>query len=578
MRNLWKVGALSAVFGAVLGVGGCQDFDAAYEDCKSEGRCEPRPDGGTDDGGSDAGDGGDGGDIVDPEPTCTFVSDADEPDPEGRDLNCDGVDGVAAAGYFVDPVRGSDTNEGTQLLPLLTLNRALEMIRTTGASTGRTHVYLGVGTYNEPETVVTTPVSLHGGYKWNGPGDRYWSRFKSTAPTLVDGGTLAFTVRDVTDPGVLLDSLHIVSSDGLDGGASIAVRALDSSRFVLRNTVLEAGKGGQGQAGSLGANGQAGLDGPGGSTGGENTGGGGGRPLVAITCADGTSIGGAGGTGNPGGAGLPGAEGSPGLTPGGAGGYRKDAGCEVATCSCEGSAGDAGFTGSPGEMGNPGDAGAGSGIVKTGQWEPNQQGTNGTPGKLGAGGGGGGAGGSCNAPTSKIAGGSGGGGGGTGGCGGSGGKAGAGGGASIALLLSHADVTLANGTRLSTRGGGEGGAGGPGGLGGDGGIGGNGGPYTDNVQGTDSQLPTRKVNTVGGQGGMGGVGGPGGRGGWGGGGGGGPSVGVWCEDAGVTWNPSTVSIDPGLGGAGGHSDGGVDGAQGLKSRDLGCTFTEAVTP
>jgi hypothetical protein len=583
MRNLWKLGALSAVCGAVLGLGGgCQDFDAAYEACKNEGRCEPSTSGDGGDGGP--ADGGDAGPVdagPEPEPACTKESETDEPDPEGKDSNCDGVDGVASAGYFVDPERGEVGATGDQFHPLRTLGEALQRVASEGAATGRTHIYLGVGTYNESETIVTTPVSIHGGYRWYGPigpDVRYWSRFKSPTPTLINGGTLAVTVRGVTDPGVLLDSVNIFSADGLDGGASIALRAVDTSLRIY-NAHLEAGNGGQGRSGQQGQSGNMGFDGPEGSMGEENRGGSGGRPIDERGCFDGTSLGGGGGSGDTGRAGLTGEVGTPGNTPGGPGGARKDAGCEVATCFCEGWGGDAGVAGNTGDAGINGDAGFGFGLLtSTAEWQSNQQGVEGTSGKLGGGGGGGGGGGSCNVTTNKVAAGSGGGAGGTGGCGGFGGQAGEGGGASIALLLKHSTATLSNGTRLVAHRGGQGGAGGPGGLGGEGGRGGVGGPFTNSVQGTDSTLPTRKINTTGGQGGPGGNGGAGGRGGWGGGAGGGPSIGIWCDDAGVTWNPMTVTITQGLGGPGGQSDGGVNGAEGVSLRDLNCTFVDAGTP
>ncbi|RKG81283.1 DUF1565 domain-containing protein, partial [Corallococcus exercitus] len=257
MRNLWKVGALSAVFGAVLGMGGCSDFQAAYEGCQDAGRCGPQAneDGGSD-GGEDAGDGGDGGDTT--PPPCGDGG-VDYPDLTGFDNDCDGIDGVADAGYFVDPVRGrDDAYDGTRKKPFQTLARALREIRDGG--TGRNIVYLGTGTYNEPASVVDMPVSLYGGYTWRGEGNDYWDRFKDGGgSTFFDGGALAFTVRDVTDAGVLLDSLQIASANiGNDGGASVVLKVVNSVDTTLHATRLVAGTGGTGAAGSAGGVGASG--------------------------------------------------------------------------------------------------------------------------------------------------------------------------------------------------------------------------------------------------------------------------------------------------------------------------------
>ncbi|WP_199753680.1 hypothetical protein [Corallococcus sp. AB018] len=566
MRNLWKVGALGAVFGAVLSVGGCSDFDAAYENCQGEGRCGPQASG---DGGPDAGDAGDGGDVT--PPPCGDGG-VDYPDLTGFDNDCDGIDGVADAGYFVHPTDGRDDgNDGTRERPFQTLARALREIRDGG--TGRNIVYLGTGTYNEPAPVVDVPVSLYGGYTWRG--NQFWDRFKDGGgTTFFDGGTIPFTVRDVAGADVLLEGLTIASADALNAGEpSIALRVIGSQNVVLRKVFVAAGNGAPGSAGT---NGGVGLDGGAGNTGSDSSssisvGGNGG----ASSC-EATRVGGQGGGNLPTQPGDMGADGGPngGGGRGGDGGAQAlvtDAGCNDFECTCNAPGGAAGIAGAKGGNGSAGPGGTGDGAIAGGMWVAGASGQDGQPGKPGTGGGGGGAGGSCKAAATQIATGGGGGGGGGAGCGGQEGKGGGNGGASIALLVSDAQVTVEATTSLQTGTGGMGGRGGAGGQGGVGGAPGPGGKTMPPI--TGKALPgnpdTRDVRTTGGAGGQGGVGGEGGQGGPGGGGRGGPSVVSWCVNGGVTFESQPTYV-LGSGGAGGVSDGGVDGTEGISQFTVGC--------
>ncbi|QAT82254.1 putative lipoprotein [Corallococcus coralloides] len=584
MRNLWKVGALGAVFGAVLSVGGCSNFDAAFENCESEGRCGPQA---TGDGGTDAGDGGDGGDTT--PPPCGDGG-VDYPDLTGFDNDCDGIDGVADAGYFVDPTGGKDDgNDGTRERPFQTLDRALREIRDGG--TGRNIVYLGTGTYNEQAPVVDMPVSLYGGYTWRG--NQYWDRFKDGGgATFFDGGTHAFTVTDVTDAGVLLDSIHIASADAPDAGApSIALRAHHTADLRIHNTILEAGRGGAGEEGPQGGTGAQGAMGEGGGAAQGAISGSRGAGGISNCAVNDAGVGGAGGgcrnfeAGNPGLLGAPGVLGGS-STPGGNGG---DAGIRIETSSnifqCVGAPGLDGGDGINGTVGQAGAAGKGSGtlVLDAGTWQrtADQQAGSGFQGKMGAGGGGGGGGGTCSdedqIQSVNLAGAGGGGGGGGGGCGGLGGTGGGGGGASIALLLIDAHATLDANAQLVTRGGGAGGRGGVGGNGGPGGSGGTGGARARLDVPPPSGNPTREYSNYGGAGGSGGRGGAGGPGGVGGGGAGGPSVGVWCAlDAGFSFQLGS-EITLGNGGEGGASTGNP-GDIGAQSSSIDCYTVDAGTP
>ncbi|MCY1046415.1 hypothetical protein OV208_34240 [Corallococcus sp. bb12-1] len=572
MRNIWKVGALGAVFGAVLSVGGCQDFDAAYEKCVAEGRCGP-------DGGSAEGDGG----GRDAGPDCIPSSIPDQPDDQGIDSDCDGVDGVADAGYFVDPASGNDTTgDGSRERPFGTLAHALEQVRT--GNSGRTAIYLARGTYNEASTEVAVAVSLHGGYARRGTsGD--WGRF-TDGGTLIDGGPLAFTIRDLPDASVLLDGLHISSNDAPQGQPSIALRAIHLADLFLHNTVVEAGRGGRGTNGSAGDPGAQGAAGEDGGSANTTTGGSRGRGGTSSCSVSGSGAGGGGGRGvtsTAGETGLTGAGGTLGGGGGSAAGFTQTPSTNIYICA--GTEGILGGAGQAGDAGFPGDAGTGTGLLNAdaGVWEiqPAQSGAPGLAGVIGAGGGGGGSGGACSDPDldpGQRAGSGAGGGGGSGGCGGMPGGGGSGGGASIALLLIDAHAVVGNNSHLTTRGGGqggEGGQGGPGGAGGGGGDAGTGaniGPFNK-----ASPAPAGQYTTYGGAGGPGGRGGTGGTGGPGGGGAGGPSVGVWCSlDAGITLEDGGF-VTPADGGRGGESSGNP-GEQGAQSQYIDCVITDAGTP
>jgi len=554
MRNTWTLGAMGAALAAVLAAGGCYDFDAAQKRCRDEGRCEQQ---------------------VIPDAGCIPTSTSeDSPDDAFADSDCDGVDGRASSGLFVDPANGNDVSgTGTREAPLRTVGQALARLRQWDGGVP-TRLYLAGGTYAEGELVLDVPVSLHGGYSGRDGG---WGRTGEQVAVLDNGGATGLTVQGVTDAGIVLEYLRIRSADAVEPGqASVALRVLDSSGVRLRHTVLEAGRGGtgaEGTPGDAGTPGPFGLEGqrpmqdppvlPGdGGAGGVNT---------ACPGPDGRS-GGRGGDGVSRSAGMDGGAGQPDPTSGAtvAGGGGGSAGSKVevtcpptATCMCtgtDGSDGDPGTQGDAGSEGSPGGASLGAFSEETHTWSPGteQQGGAGESGEPGSGGGGGGSGSGCiltNRPTTPVAASGGSGGGGAGGCGGLAGLGGGGGGASIGLLVFDSQVALEASSRVETRGGGTGGKGGPGGSGGNGGDGGTGVDRID--ANTFEEIPG--AITTSGKSGNGGSGGAGGNGGPGGGGGGGPSVGIWCQRAQLTLDGG-VTISQGPGGAGGESDGTAGGA------------------
>ncbi|WP_263436598.1 hypothetical protein [Stigmatella hybrida] len=552
MLKTWKLRLGWTAMGAVLTTVGCFDFDKAQQDCEGEGRCFP---GGTDAGPPDAG------------YDCTPTRDTDEPDDTFEDSNCDGVDGLAAAGLFVDPASGTEGATGTKEAPLKTLSEALQRLRDNTGPNRPSFLYLAQGTYPETGLVLDVPVSLHGGY--NGAGN--WLRAAANV-TRIQGGAVGLTVRNLQeDAGVVLDRLVVASSEPTTPGTpSIALHVIDSQAVRLRNDTLWAGRGALGQAGATGAQG---FDGGVGTAGGNAEGATPGTvPGIAgeSNCVGGGYNGGAGKVGTLGGtAGLSGDPGAPNPPFGGDGGTGGPGGQPSGTgrlISCEAASGGEGTPGAPGAGGPVGKGGTGWGSLQGGTWVATHGGEDGGRGTPGSGGGGGGAGGSC-APFGALTGAASGasGGGGAGGCGGGGGNGGGGGGASIAVLLIRSTVTLEGDTVLRTTGGGRGGKGG---LGGDGGTGGEGGPGGDGGVQTSTNA-SNTYNSLGGAGGYGGKGGPGGNGGVGGGGGGGPSVGVWCQPGASITNSSTTLV-PELGDGGAGGEGGLDGGTGESALSRDC--------
>ncbi len=485
---------------------------------------------------------------------CVPSSQTDPPDDSFNDSNCDGIDGIAAAGLFVDPVSGDNTNPGTRDRPLKTIRAALDLLRRDPGQ-GIGALYLAQGSYDEEHLVLDQPVSLYGAY---GGTLQNWKR-KSDYLTHLDGGTIGLVIRGISHgTRTVLDRLSISSANATDAGTpSIALQVIDSQGIVLRYGTFAAGLGAVGAPGSVGTqglDGGAGLDG--GNSVGSTAGGFGARGVS--NCSDGNASGGNGQDGVAGSyaPGETGATGQP-VGRGGAGGKGGQAGRLVdhgnSIFTCNAGDGGVGEHGRPGDVGSVGAGGGGMGELSDTLWVANQQGGTGGPGTSGGGGGGGGSGGACRRESEAGAAGAGSGGGGGGGCGGGGGGGGSGGGASISVLLVRSQVAFEGDTVLRTRGGGRGGTGGEGGPGG---VGGPGGPG-----GTGSIITSPSYNSYGGNGGAGGHGGPGGPGGPGGGGGGGPSVGIWCSpDAGFVAS-GNVAPQLGSGGAGGNGGTGGDAGQ-----------------
>jgi hypothetical protein len=467
--------------------------------------------------------------------SCVPKPGPDSPDDAFEDSNCDGIDGDATRAVFVSR-SGSDSAPGTLASPLATLAKAI-----AAASSAGKDVYVCSGTYPEALQVSGKPVNLFGGYDCA----QGWSRTAERAVVAPASGA-ALTIVSVAQP-MRVDRLELRSADAYErGDSSIAAIVLGSPKVRFTHAGFVAGSGADGKAGATV------LADPVGAAHGA-----GGVSLTPVDCvwanpfgmcsevADGgytahpgCSVGGRGGSGGNmrlGVASQPGEAGSPFGAPGGALGFD-------------------GVVGAHGQPGAPGAAAsAGIGAVSLGYAATNSGGE-GKPGSAGqAGGGGSGGTSSCFSGDCFVSGqhywvGGGGGQGGAGGCGGLGGKGGGGGGASIALLLISSPVALEH-CSFSTASGGRGGAPSPGAPGSTGGKRGPGGSGTH-------------VNGVGRSGGDGGNGGPGGPGGPG---GGGPSIGVLVRGQAPSVQSAIYHV--GIGGKGGLSLAGPDGADG-ESREI----------
>jgi hypothetical protein len=479
----------------------------------------------------------------------------DAPDPTFTDHDCDGVDGKVSNAVFVSVAGSNSLVCGTRTDPCASITFGMLQ----AATSGRPHVYIAVGSYDEG-VQLRDGVSLFGGYASDFGSRSLANRALITGSnqSAALGARYSVIGTGLTQP-VSFVALVVRGANAigqLASGAgihSVGILLLNSSATVtITQTDIFAG------------NGSAGLDGSNGSSAtaiAALAGGNGGNALESQTAfCDETSRGAAGSAGGSG------------LLAGGAGGaggtmdtdcddvFRPDftarggnAGLAAAiTSGLLGTPGGGGGACAPGVPGHDGrvshganGTGGGSPLVVGGLLVISS-GSNGSLGADGGGGGGGGGSGGCDTGTDSY--GAGGGGGGSGGLRATSVGAGGGaGGASIGIYLSAAHATI-QGVNIQRGSGGNGGDGGQGGRGQPGGAGGAGG-----LADGDSQA-----------GGSGGAGGTGGHSGGGGGGSGGMSVGILSvagSTTSVLGNAMTGGA-AGLGGSGGVRFDGLVAASG----------------
>ncbi|WP_437646253.1 hypothetical protein [Sorangium sp. So ce362] len=445
-----------------------------------------------------------------------------------------GVDRVMdECGVFASASAGGGApRAGTRREPFGSLQRAIVEAQARGLR----HVY-ACGEMFEEEVTLVSGVHLWGSRRCED--DAWWYGLS------VDGAEARTTIappagiplRVVGEEGAtsVIYGVRVVAADASadDGRSSIAMILSPGARAIVRDSVVLAGDGKDGEPGEdapsfRASSGVVGNDGADACTADAALGA---LPVVTV-CDDGIeSTAGYGGvgaleTGRDGAAGLPEPAGNPpNLGLGGAGAVGMD--CKD---------GESGAVGADAERA----AGAlGAGLLGLDGWV-GVRGVDGKPGGVGQGGGGGGGGkgrdptrNAC--PTGRPQAGAAGGSGGSGGCGGKGGQGGGYGGASMAIVaLQGSALTVDASTVLGAKGGdgGVGGTGQWGGFGVDGGLGGHG------------------LLTATSRGCRGGLGGDGGRGGDAGGGLGGHSLGIGSVGASVAILES-ATVSPGQAGIGG---------------------------
>jgi hypothetical protein len=203
--------------------------------------------GGTDGGRIDAGDvdavvctDGDGDGVTD----C--AGDCDDADPltypgatevcgDGVANDCSG--GAADAGcmgigtFVAEAPTGSDTNPGTQAMPVETIGQGIANAMTIG---GGVDVFVATGTYPEDITM-TEGISLHGGYEAAG-----WTRSPAANVATIQAQTAAGVAfpHGITN-ATSLDGFTVVGRNGV--ASSAAITLADNCAPVIENNVIRAG-------------------------------------------------------------------------------------------------------------------------------------------------------------------------------------------------------------------------------------------------------------------------------------------------------------------------------------------------
>ncbi len=479
---------------------------------------------------------------------CTWSSAVDRPDDLATDENCDGADGIVGTTIYVKPT-GLATGDGTSPATAVNLARAVDLL---SSGTAPATVLLAIGDYSVSSPIhPTRPFELYGGYYTADFRHRNANPLVGTPTRIVADAPRALEV--VMVDGAVDGLILLTRNRTMAGESAVTVWVANSTSFLVRNAMIQGGRGGPGAEGGAGAAGAAGVAGtPPGRTGlcgttafrGDGPAGGTGGGAGSYRGGDGGRAGPDYAGGSYSGAnGQVGAARSCSSSSGGTGGSGGERSSGYATAGSAGGPGCAGSNGAP--LGVGGVASTGS-LTAAGWVAPSTLGGgDGARGQEGSGGGGGGGGGAAKlkfslAPTEYCTGGGGGGGGG-GGTGGDAGRGGGGGGASIAIAAMASTIRIRGTVTLETTGGGAGGRGGDGGAGGSGGAGGAGAPAGSASGGSGG----------GGNGGVGGRGGDGGRGACGGGGAGGPSVGILTSGGSVDSDGATLDIGVGAGGAAG---------------------------
>ena len=181
--------------------------------------------------------------------------DADEPDPEFLDTNCDDVDGDRNRGIFVSAAAGHDTNEanpGTGAIdnPFRTLPVAVDV-----AASQLRPILLDAGEYALDATLtIPAGVQIHGGYRYN-QALTEWSRAgRNVNETRITGTNIVLRYRDL-NRATLLDNVVVVATNAQPATQpSIGLQVINAGdHLTLRDVEVRAGQGGPGRPGSNGS-------------------------------------------------------------------------------------------------------------------------------------------------------------------------------------------------------------------------------------------------------------------------------------------------------------------------------------
>jgi hypothetical protein len=498
------VGLIYGCGPSAAGEGGTSADDAGAQDAGPTSTTDARPS-------SDAGTSADTGPSALSDARGDACGGTDDPDDEGLDTNCDGVDGVVGRDTYVDDATGSDSNPGTPTRPMKTIAAA---VTAAGSTKGRVLVARGSYGFDKDTLAVPGTWSLYGGYP---------SSFAGTPKrqlTVLNAGAAGLLV-DAADDAKLVH-MTIVGASGTDKQLTSHALRAKAKRLVLDDVVVQAGDGLSGLPGVPGAPGASGLWGHSATAGA-------GGDRTPMDCGTPTDSYNATGAQDP---------------------FANAAGKPPANLTTHtfASNGDDGIAGTDGLNG------ARMPVLTSDVlgWKP------GLPGGSDATAGFGGAGGADTwSPTTYYLYG---GGGGAGGCAGKGGGGGEGGGGSVAIVVLDGTLEITRSV-LQTGFGGTGGAGGVGGAGGAGGWGGK--PSQPGKSFPDADKCTTATDPSGyGCVAYGGRGGTGGDGGHGGGGAGGWTLGIVTVKSAVASVDSVTTIKlgkPGTGGASGASGRAPDG-------------------
>jgi len=424
---------------------------------------------------------------------CGSAGASDAPDPEGKDENCDGADGVVGVDVYVDPSAGSDTNPGNPAAPLRSLKAAISL---AGSRGGR--VLLGKGQIDIDVLEAADSYEIHGGYSPTFVGQR-----KRESSVLAPTKPLGLALSGANE--VTLVSLSIIGRNADDKVTTAHALRTSVSHLKLVDVEVRAGNAAPGVV--LGAP----------ATGGD--------PGANATGSAGTQLSCKGAA-------------QPSYSFGAAVGKVNALGALPGNCTTKTPA----TSGAPGQVGTHGAHATKEPVLEDGlvRW------TAGSAAPDDAGPGLGGAGGANCVILGNYGGGAG-----SGGCPGGAGAGATSGGGSVAVLVLAGKLTLA-GSLLRTGFGGNGGNGAPGG---EGGIGGRGARPGCGVGVDCNKIPVEctpatdpyKLNCAG----WGGAGGPGGKGGHGGAGAGGWTIGVVTVGAASAKHDADTSFELGAPGNGG---------------------------